>query len=59
MGSTLYTKRYFPNEGRKRASRPRSFASVESAKSWAEKNGIKKFEIVPMTYTAKVKLVVK
>ncbi len=31
---------------RNRAKRPRTFTSEAAAKSWAEKNGIKKFELV-------------
>jgi hypothetical protein len=59
MGSTLYTKRYHPNEGRHRGHRPQTFATADAAKAWAEKNKVKKFEIVPMTYTAKCKLVIR
>jgi hypothetical protein len=59
MGSSLYTERYFPHTGRHRAHRPQTFATPAAAQAWADKNKVKKYEIVPMTYTRKVKLVVK
>lgn len=35
--------------GRNRASRPKTFKSQEAAKAYAEKEGIKKFEVVDIS----------
>jgi hypothetical protein len=58
MGSTLYSKRYHPGEGRNRKVRPKTFESAEKAKAWADANKVKKYQIVPMAYSSKVKLVI-
>lgn len=57
MAKKIHTKRkrYFGSpshhksirlKSRKRASRPKTFSTEEAAKGYAEKHGIKKFEIV-------------
>jgi hypothetical protein len=58
MGSTLYSKRYRPNKNSFRKKRVKTFKTEESAKVYAEKNGIKNFKIVQTTYeTGKLKIV--
>jgi hypothetical protein len=58
MGSTLFSKRYTPKHSSFRKKRVKTFKTEESAKAYAEKNGIKNFKIVPTTYeTGKLKIV--
>lgn len=45
MGSTLYTYRWKPKEGRKREKRPKSFKTEAAAKAWAERNKLKEYTI--------------
>jgi hypothetical protein len=48
-------------ENRNRAKRPRTFKSEDAAKAWAEKQGIKNFELVDLrkgwANTKKIKVV--
>jgi hypothetical protein len=45
MGSTLYSYRWKPKEGRNRDKRPKSFKTAEAVKAWAEKNKLKDYSI--------------
>ncbi len=45
MGSTLYTYRWKPKEGRNRKKRPKSFKTEAATKAWAERNKIKDYVI--------------
>jgi hypothetical protein len=53
MGSTYFKKRLFatkrkPKYGRGRAARPKTFASEEAAKKWAEANKLKDYTLVDL-----------
>lgn len=47
--------------GRNRKSRPKTFKTEESAKTWAESQGMKSFDLVRLTYgiSKKIKVVAK
>ena len=54
MGSTYFTKRIKAMLGQKakgRKKRPRTFASEAAAKAYAEKHGMKNYEIVNLKYS--------
>ncbi|MEE9525513.1 MAG: hypothetical protein V3V78_02800 [Candidatus Woesearchaeota archaeon] len=64
MGSTFYSKR-LPNRNtpRRDRARPKTFATEEAAKKWAEKQGLKDYKIVnmksPESKTKKLKVIAK
>lgn len=45
---TRQKKLLIPIKGHKRTKRPKSFSSQEKAKEWAEKAGIKKYEVIQL-----------
>ncbi len=45
MGSRFWSERHDHSIGRGRANRPKTFKSEESAKEWAEKEGLKDYKL--------------
>ena len=64
MGSVYFSKRIPERTAVRRArDRPKTFTSEESAKAWAEKKGLKSYELVnvksPESNTKKIKVIAK
>ena len=64
MGSTQFSKR-IPQRTyiRRKSNRPKSFKTEEAAKVWADKKGIKKYELEnmksPESRSKKIRIIVK
>jgi hypothetical protein len=57
----VHKKARLEHRGRHRAKRPQTFHTEAKAKAWAEKKGIKKYDVVRLNngISRKVKIVVK